>query len=271
MVKTHAQSTHLAHKAETLQSLVELVDSLPDVVVRTWVDFKCRSVVVRSKRKESVNCHPDFADKELLVMWVESWWNSITCLLISKSNQNHVFLQEDLVYSLPSSNSGTSGTCKKEMPLPKNSKKHVPELFWNVLKQFSHVLSFHEASQWVSIVDKIYTPVQCRGEEIAAMTFQVIVELICTMNSAQQIHRYTEKCKRLVISKWTKMTSYTSSRLFYQIWKVDPGTEKFATDANYMGMFNVFSLNLGWLADARQWRKPELRPRQHPAATLLWH
>jgi len=39
MVKTHAQSTHLAHKAETLQSLVELVDSLPDVVVRTWVDF----------------------------------------------------------------------------------------------------------------------------------------------------------------------------------------------------------------------------------------
>lgn len=67
------------------------------------------------------------------------------------------------------------------------------------------------------------------------------------------------------------MTSYTSSTLFYQIWKVDPGTEKLATDANYMGMFNVFSLNLGWLADVRQWRKPELRPPQHPGATLLWH
>lgn len=38
-----------------------------------------------------------------------------------------------------------------------------------------------------------------------------------------------------------------------------------------MGMFNVFSLNLGWLADVRQWQKPELRPQQHLGATLLWH
>ena len=67
-------------------------------------------------------------------------------------------------------------TCKKHIPASGNCVERVLSCF--ILSR-SIPMSIHCGQDFHLHL--------CRGEEIAAMTFQVTLELICTMNSAQKI------------------------------------------------------------------------------------